>query len=344
MNFKKRCASACIGAAFGLAIASAGSVASAADMAPIYTKAPPPTPWVLDVHGYFDVTFANTRVTGSGLLLYPTGSALVQPSMGLALDIYKDPSTFINSFTVFGSLWNEFYTDPHDLQAQFRHWQEMDWSIGFSVGFAKYWKFSYNHVEFLFPWDGTAFNDIFNLAFDDSFLGLPITFNPYIQMFYNERGGSLVIFGKRDHIERFDVGIVPTLSLMKYTGIPLTFTAPIWLDFGPSSFWNRNDGTTNFCGPASNAPCALSNLGYFTAGLQAKYTLEQVVPKRLGVWYIKGGVQWYHILNDALLAAQQAGQVVPGPQLALVGTGVVPFFPQAKRDVAVWTTGFGFSF
>jgi hypothetical protein len=52
----------------------------------------------------------------------------------------------------------------------------------------------------------------------------------------------------------------------------------------------------------------------------------------------------YHIINDALLAAQQAGQVVPGPQLALVGTGVVPFFPQAKRDVAVFSTGFGFTF
>src|SRR5262249_32808384 len=60
MTFK-RVAAACAGAALSLAIASFGSAASAAD--------PPP----LDIHGFFDVTFANDYMTPRGLLVTNTG-------------------------------------------------------------------------------------------------------------------------------------------------------------------------------------------------------------------------------------------------------------------------------
>jgi hypothetical protein len=327
----------------GLAVIASG--ASAADMTPYY-KAPPPTPWVFDVHGAVDFTLANTRVTGNGLLLYPTGSTLFQQTIGIQLDIYKDKSGFINSFSIFGGIWNENYTNPNGFQTAFRHWQEMDWWAGFSVGFAQYWTFSAQHLEFVFPWDGTIKNDVFKLSFDDSFSGLPITFNPYILLFYVEEGGSPVILGKRQDIYRMEAGIVPTYSFMKPYGVPLTLSAPTWVIFGPSEFWNRNDGTTNLCGPTSTSACALSNWGYFSTGLQAKLSIaDTIVPKRLGSWYIKGGVQYYHIINDALLGAQGTGGLPVGsPQLAFAGTAAVAGFPQAKRDIAVFSGGFGFSF
>jgi hypothetical protein len=101
--------------ATALSLGALGS-ASAADLK-LKAKAPPPTPWVLDVHGGADFTFANTRVTNSsGLLLYPTSSVLFQQTTWLQLDIYKDKSTFINSFSIFGGLWNETYTDPSGFQ------------------------------------------------------------------------------------------------------------------------------------------------------------------------------------------------------------------------------------
>ena len=100
----------------------------------------------------------------------------------------------------------------------------------------------------MFPWDGTAENYVFALSFNDAFLGWPITFNPYFQVFYNDRGGSTVVLGKRGDTYRLEAGIVPTYSFMKPFNIPLTLTAPTWVEFGPSEFWNRNDGTTNFCG------------------------------------------------------------------------------------------------
>src|SRR3978361_716577 len=78
------------------------SPASAADMA---VKAPSLSPWVLDVHGSADFTITNTRVTGGGLLLYDHG-LIYQNSVGLSLDIYKNPNGFINAVSVFGGVWD----------------------------------------------------------------------------------------------------------------------------------------------------------------------------------------------------------------------------------------------
>jgi hypothetical protein len=315
--------------ALALGVSCVGS-ALAADMPLKAPPPPPPSPWVLDVHGFFDLSVANTRVTGSGLYLY-SRAAVVQPSLGLALDIYKDPGGFINSFSVYGGVWNETWTNP--LPAGARHWQEMDWWAGFSVGFAQHWKFSAQHLEFqIIPISVNNINDTATLSFDDSYMGFPITFNPYLNVFYTERNGSVVVFGKRKDAVRFDAGISPTYSFQKSTGIPLSISVPTWVAFGPSDFWNRNDGTTNACGVLQNQPCALSNLGYVTTGLSAKLGLDSVIPKRLGNWYAKAGVQWYHIDNDALLAAQ----VVANPG--------VPNFASAKRDITVVSGSTGFTF
>jgi hypothetical protein len=330
-----------IGAALTLGATGFTSQASAADLA-VKAPPPPPTPWVFDLHGNVDFNFQNTRVTGGGLLLYPTNSFLFQPSVNIDLDIYKDKNTFINSFSVFTGLWNEDYADPHANQYLFRHWQEMDWWAGISVGFAQHWNFTAQQIDFAFPWDGTISNSIYSVSFDDSYWGFPITFNPYFQVFYTESGGSSVILGKPSGTYRMEAGIVPTYSFAKAYGIPLTITAPTWVEFGPSDFWNRNDGTTNICGPTGTSACSLSNWGYFKTGLEGKLALDSFVPKRLGNWYIKGGVQYYHIINNALLAAQGTGGVAPlAAETAYGGTAVVSGFSTAKQDIAVANVGVG---
>lgn len=311
-----------VGAVVGL---GAVCSASAADM-PV--KAPPPaSPFVLDVHGFFDMTFASTRVTGGGLYLYPNGT-LVQPAVGLSLDVYKSSSGFINSFSVYGGIWNEAWTSP----PAGRKWQEMDWWAGVSVGFAQHWKFSAEYLEFVFP-SGltTAQNLVFTLAYDDSHWGLPFTINPYVSLFYNIKSASTVVFGDTTDTYRVTLGVVPTINLEKSTGIPLTISAPTSVVVGPSSFWNRNDGTTNVCGATGTLPCSLSNAGFVTTGLTGKYLLTGFIPKRLGTWYVKGGAYYYHIFNDALLAAQ-------------VAVGSAPNFPGAKRDIGMVNGGFGFTF
>ncbi len=314
------------------AVLSLGAVtlpASAADMA--VKAVPVATPFVLDVHGYADITFTNTRVTGGGLYLYNHGR-ITQIETGLSLDLYKDPAGFLNKVTVFGGVWNEFWDSP---PVGGRTWQEMDWWVGMSAGFAKYWTFTAQHMQWNFPGGAgappTAYNYDFKLAFSDSFTGWPITFNPYVSVFYNAAGGSTVVLGKTNDTYRVSIGMVPTVSLAKSMNIPLTITAPTWVVVGPSSFWNRQDGTTNFCGPTTSLPCAANSVGYYSTGLQARLGLDSFVPKRLGSWYVKGGVQYFHLVNDSLLAAQ-----------TIVGSATS--FPTAKRDIAVVNGGIGFSF
>jgi hypothetical protein len=318
------------GAALSLGLAGMSSVASAADIMPVKTKEPiVGASMPLDVHGYADYTIASGRVTPGGLRIYPNRGSLSQFEVGLSLDIYKNPTGFINSFSVFGGIWNELWSSP---PVGSRSWQEMDWWVGGSVGFAKYYTFTAQSLQFEFPGGlPTARMFVLSLGANDATWGLPIPLNPYVNLFYNYTGGSTVVLGKTSSTYRVELGIKPTISMKPYWAIPLSFTFPTWVTVGPSSYWNRNDGTTNFCGPLSATACSSGSMGVFSTGIQAKYSLESVVPKRLGSWYLKGGVQYYRITNDSLLGAQ-------------VVTGAATSFADAKKDVFIYNGGIGFSF
>jgi len=85
--------------------------------------------------------------------------------------------------------------------------------------------------------------------------------------------------------------MTPTINLEKYWGIPVTLKAPTYVTVGPSSFWN-NYGSTLF-GASSGS------VGIFTTGLTAIMPLI-FMPAQYGHWYVKGGFQWYDIINTAL--------------------------------------------
>ena len=75
-----------------------------------------------------------------------------------------------------------------------------------------------------------------------------------------------------------------------------------------------------------------------TTGLQGKLAIDSIIPKRLGSWYVKAGARYYHIINDALLAAQEfTGSA--GGAANFAGT-----FPKSHRQVGVAFVGTGFSF
>ena len=87
---------------------------------------------------------------------------------------------------MYGGVWNEFWVDAPPLGA--RAWQEMDCWAGFSVGFAQYWKFSAEYVQFNFPNAiPTAYNSVFTLSYNDAHWGWWFPFNPYVSLFYNMR-------------------------------------------------------------------------------------------------------------------------------------------------------------
>jgi hypothetical protein len=319
-----RASTAIAAAALNVGVMCSGSIASAADM-PVKAPQPVATPFVLDVHGFVDISFKNDYITPRGLLVTNTGLT-TQALGGLALDLYKDPNGFINNVGVYAGVWNDIWSKQKHRTAS--SWNEFDWFIGTSVKFAKDWKFGVEYVEFLSPPGNFRIerNVEFSLAYDDSSWNPWIPINPYVKFFYAASGDSTVVTGKMGQTFDVELGIVPTVDLKKQ-GWPVVFTVPTWVTVGPEEYWNR--GVTG-CGALATTPCALGNAGVFSTGLTGKAALG-FIPSRLGNWYAKAGFQYYHIINDSLLLAQ-----------ALVGTA--PTFATAHRDVVVGFAGVGFGF
>jgi hypothetical protein len=55
------------------------------------------------------------------------------------------------------------------------------------------------------------------------------------------------------------------------------------------------------------------------------------MPARYGKWYVKGGFQYYNLLNDSL-------------RLAQTFTGTATSYADAQKEYAVGFVGFGFTF
>jgi len=325
----------------GLAMACAGSGVLAADL-PLKAPAAPPPPPPLDIHGFFDLSFKNDYITPRGLLVTNTGLT-TQALMGLVFDLYKDKSGFLNDVSFYGGVWNDLWSEQHDPHVG--AWNEFDWFVGVDFMFAQDWKFGVQYIEFIPPANdlATSFPSVernveFSLAYDDTHWGMPIAFHPYVKLFYAASGPSTVVLGDKGDTYDVELGVVPRLDLKPYTGVPITLLAPTWVTVGPSSYWNRNDGTTNFCGQLSNQPCALSNAGVVSTGLTGKMPIDFIIPARLGNWYVDAGFQYYHIINDALLAAQIFTGAAGG------ASNVLGNFPSSHQDIVVGFAGLGMTF
>jgi hypothetical protein len=295
-------------------------------------KAPPAPPaFELDVHGFADLSFKNDYITPRGLLVTNTGLT-TQALMGLALDVYKDKGGFINLVSLYGGWWADTWSKQNHPTA--RNLNEVDWFLGMSVKFAQDWKFGVEYSEFISPPGNfrTEQNWEFSLAYDDSKWNPFIPFNPYVKLFYAASGSSTVVTGKAGDTYDVEIGIVPTIDLMKVAALPITLTIPTWVTVGPSQYWNSGSfnnpaGTGNICGTGF---CSKDSAGVFSTGLTGKSPLT-FIPKRLGNWYAKYGFQYYHIINDNLLLAQTA-------------VGTANSFGGAHKDIVVGFGGIGFGF
>jgi hypothetical protein len=315
-------------ASFALAIANPG-IAVAADLQDPdvpYVKAPPSTP-SSDIHGFFDMTFGNDFASSRGLLITNTGLA-PQQLAGLSFDLYKNANSTLNKVSVYGGFSNELWTEQHNPNVG--SWNEFDWFVGAKVAFLRDWSASIEYDEFLSPPGGFLTERHLNVTvgYDDTSWGLPIAFKPYVR-FWDELSGSpdvvTGVSGGSSDAYYFEFGMVPTLDLKKY-GVNVVLTAPTWVSVGPSSYWNR--GITG-CGSATTA-CALSNAGVFSTGLTATAPLT-FMPASYGKWYVKGGFQYYNLLNDSLVLAQTF-------------TGTATSYADAHKDYVVGFVGFGFTF
>jgi hypothetical protein len=318
-----RYAGALLASVAGLGMSLGVTASYAADM-PL--KAPPPVVEPLDMHAFFDASFKNAYITPRGLLVTNTGLT-TQILAGLAGDVYKSKTGFINSVSVYSYVWNDLWSKQNHPTVG--SWNEFDWAVGMTVKFAQNWKFGVEYVEFLSPPGNFSIerNIEFSLAYDDSgwWGGGPFTLNPYVKLFYAvSSGSSTVVVGKAGGTYDVEIGIVPTLDMKRYLGIPLTLSAPTWVTVGPSDYWNVGG---NVCGTSL---CSTDNVGVFSTGLTAKLALDWV-PARYGKWYAKAGFQYYDFLNDNLQRAQQT-------------TLGISDFANTHKDYVVGFGGLGFTF
>jgi len=280
-------------------------------------KAPPPPPpppswW----SGFAEFDYASFDINPQGLALIPHSTETFQA--GLNLTLYKDKTGFINNFTV-GAVaitdWSNSFDgywaggEPSSNGSLF----DIVLLLTQSVTFGQYWTLSNTYanvysqdvgpvtsVHFAgFPF--LNFDEI-RLSLNDSFTGWPITFNPYVAFYYEFTGGLAgadpACFTCQNNAGDFFIGITPTLGLEKYWGIPVTLKAPTYVTVGSSSFWAGPNGMIPT--PALGLTGASSGgVGIFTTGLTAVIPLKFMLPQ-YGAWYVKGGFQWYDIINTAL--------------------------------------------
>ena len=314
-------------AAAAATITTAG-MASAADLPskksiPVLAAAAEPSA----VHGFLDFTYANGMMSGGGKPLYKSGVSLLETTAGLSVDLYSSKTGPINSFTAFVGGWAQSWNDAPTGSARM---QEYDWWAGATIGFADYYKLTVQELQFQIPNAGpkgikVVENMTATLSYDDAHLGLPIALNPYVNVFYNYGGASSMGLGKTGTY-RVDLGIGPSYSFMKSAGVPLTLTVPAQISLGPSDMYYNGQ---KLCGPNSNQTCSTGTFQYVMTGLQAKYDLGQIIPKKFGSWSLKAGVKYFHIMNDGIIANQVGGATT---------------FPLAKTNYPVFSTGINVSF
>jgi hypothetical protein len=325
-----------------VALGFGGTAAVAADMglptkaAPMVAAAPPP----LDIHGFVEFDWESTLINPNGQVLGTHGAESMVA--GLNWTVYHGGG-WINSVTLGGLVaadWINGFQGVWALGSPTVNGNFFD-LVGAVTASVTFWNFWTLREQFTVVTSqdvggigsgftagggfGNGFGPLpFNqltLAFNDAkfdFTGWGITWNPYVTWFYqfNNFGQQAVgtnaqtaaCFTCGPNTYTFFVGIDPTLSLAKW-GLPLTLKAPTYVTVGPANFWVNGAGNAvgvaRSCGPGCTTTVGQDgNLGVFTTGLTAIWDLGRWIPKNYGGWYVKGGFQWYDLINSNLVLSE----------------------------------------
>jgi hypothetical protein len=316
---------------------------------------PPPAPPPLDIHGFVEWDWES-------FLINPQGQALVNHSTGtmvagLDWNIYKNKGGFINSVSVGGGMATDWSSNFPGYWGSFGPSANGDlfdavFFVDQSVTFGTYWTLSdtfYNVYSGDVAGSAAAaatslggaigfpflnFNEL-KIALNDSFTGWPITFNPYVTWYYEFNGGGVAQPACFDCQvgSDFTIGMTPTMNMSKWWGVPLTLKAPTYVTVGPSSFWGGN-AAAGAPGVVPGSPGSSGGIGVFSTGLTGIWSLAWV-PANYGHWYVKGGFQWYDIINANLVASNA---------FSICGLAFATCSSSATKSVFVGFAGLGVGF
>ncbi len=237
------------------------------------------------LHGFADVSFKNDYITPRGLVVTSDGQT-AQALDGLVLDLPQDPKGLITDVSLVGGTWTDWNPDFNPKRNK-EAFNEFDWFVGASAKLDQNWTAGVQYVEFISPQQAflTEHNVEFSLAYDDSGFMKPVSFKPYVKLFYAVSGGSTVVVGKAGGTFDVELGMAPSLDLHPY-GAPIILSAPTWVTLGPQSFWGGG-----------------GDAGVFSTGVKATYPLTGV-PASAGHWSVYGAYQYYNLVNDRLVTAE----------------------------------------
>ncbi|WP_293372579.1 hypothetical protein [Nevskia sp.] len=282
---------------------------------PAASRAADPAPGSA-IHGFADVAFKNDYITPRGLLV--TNQGLTTQILGGI--VFLTPG---NTSIVIGT-WNDINTDGADYQrpSPVGAWNEFDYFAGINWQPTKSLKVGAAYVVFLSPPGNfqTEHNIEFTAYYSD-----PYKLNPYLKVFWAVGGDSTVVLGRRGDTFDVEIGANPSYT---FKSIGLTVSAPTWITVGPKNFWcDPNSGAAQFAASIQGSSCPGGNFGVFSTGIKASLPITAIGPQ-YGGWTFNTGVQYYNLLNGALVDAH-----------ALTVNS-----PRGYRHVIVPFAGVGFGF
>jgi hypothetical protein len=263
--------------------------------APNYLAVAPETP---NIHGFFNSPFGTAYITPRGLVVENQG-LVWQPVVGLEIPI---PEIGLKNFSIDAGIWNS--VNSHNNDPKVGAWNEMDVWVGFAFDITPELHVHSDYEAWNFP--GSSLNkpqtehvSETTLTYNDSKMWGDSGFalHPQVKFFWSISGSSTVVLGRGGNTYYFEPGIVPSFTIKGST--PITISVPIYTSIGPKEFWgsgvdalHKGDG----------------NFGLVSAGVKVGVPLT-FIPVKYGHWHADAGVQYYYLINDALL---RAGNLLSG--------------------------------
>lgn len=245
------------------------------------------------VTGVLDLPLTNTYINNRGVISEDKG-IVFQPSLMLSLNFYQGDGPISNVSGTLG-MWNSVHSKFRGVEADTtaENWFEVDLVTGLSVTFLKDWTFSLGYEYWQSPIDAFAPTQLLTLrlAYADTFLkglmpNMPgeLTINPYIFFLIelNNKAAAPLTVGESFY---FELGFSPKYV---FAGYPLAIELPTFLLFPGDHFYSTN-----------------SALGVFGTGVKVTAPLT-FINERYGKWSVNGGVKYYYLANDGVVAGNTA--------------------------------------
>jgi hypothetical protein len=272
---------------------------------PNYLDAAPDAP---NIHGFAEIPFKTAYVTPRGLVVENQG-LVIQPVVGLVMPL--DDIGPIGKVALVTGVWNSINLNQHDPYVG--PWNELDYFLSISGSVDKFTgTLTYS------PWYSPphAFHiestSDFKVGYDDTGMIMKgFAFKPYVDFFYSISGDSTVILGRHGSTYYFEFGMAPSYTWKASADYPLTFSFPTYFSVGPKNYWDITESHSNF--------------GVFSTAFNVTVPLA-FIPIRYGAWHADCGLQYFYLMNGALL---QAGDIASGNN---------------NRNVLNASVGIGFNF